>query len=113
MNNDGIYSPHDGSHTECPRCFQIKLASIQMQGPAAGARRQSEKERERDMREYKTMRNQGYQPKNIFGSAEVAAQAGSQWEVEHAVVMAPDIRKEMLAKIKAGNEITGNNEKVL
>ena len=58
------------------------------------------------MREYQTLRRQGYQPRNIFGSAEVAAQAGSTFEVEHHVVMAPDIRKEMNAMIEEGNAIT-------
>ena len=46
------------------------------------------------------------QPRNIFGSAEVAAQAGSTFEIEHHVVMAPGIRKEMNAMIEEGNAIT-------
>ena len=78
---------------------------MQFQTPKAGDRRHSEKERERDMREYKTLRNQGYQPRNIFGSAEVAAQAGSVFEVEHSVVMAPEIRKEMNSVLEHGKAI--------
>lgn len=100
------YEPHDGRHENCGPCFQIKLRSLQFQTPAAGDRRQSEKERNRDMVEYKTLRQQGYQPQHVFGSAEVAAQAGSRFEVEHHVVMAPEIRNEMNAMIEEGNAIT-------
>lgn len=101
------FEAHIGQHLDCPPCFAIKLASIQIQTPAAGDRRQSEKERDRDMREYKTLRNQGYQPKHIFGSSEVAAQAGSVFEVENHVVMAPEIRKEMTARMEQAKHDAG------
>ena len=104
--SDDIYEEHTGQHTGCGPCFAIKCRSMNFQGPGAGDRRRSEKERSRDMREYQTLRRQGYQPRNIFGSAEVAAQAGSTFEVEHHVVMAPGIRKEMNAMIEEGNAIT-------
>ena len=104
--SDDIYEEHTGQHQNCPTCFSIKCRTMNFQGPGAGDRRRSEKERSRDMREYQTLRRQGYQPRNIFGSAEVAAQAGSTFEVEHHVVMAPGIRKEMNAMIEEGNAIT-------
>lgn len=96
---------HLGQHQDCQPCFAIKLASIQLQGPASGDRRKVEKSRNRDMNEYPVLRKQGYQPRNVFGCAEVAAQAGSVFEVEHSVVMAPDIRKEMNKKLEIGKEI--------
>ena len=90
-----INEDHTGQHQSCDACFKIKLRSIQFQGMEAGQRRFSERERTKDMDAYKTLRRQGYQPNHVFGSAEVAAQAGSKFEVEHSVVMAPTIRKEM------------------
>jgi hypothetical protein len=59
------------------------------------------------MEEYKKLRHQGYQPKNVFGSAEIAAQANSQFEVEHSVVMAPSIRKEMESRMADAKEMLG------
>lgn len=91
---------HDGRHVGCAPCFAIKVRSIQFQGMGAADRRQSESERSRDMDEYKRLRRQGYQPQHVFGSAELAAQAGSTFEVEHSVVMAPSIRKEMEARME-------------
>ena len=98
---------HDGSHRGCAECFRIKVASIQFSGSGADQRRFTEKERSRDMVEYKRLRQQGYQPKNVFGSAEIAAQAGSQFEVEHSVVMPPKIRKEMESQMAAAKEMLG------
>ena len=97
MNTDT--EPHDGRHLNCPPCFAVKLASVQLQGPASGDRRKVEKSRNRDMSEYPILRRQGYQPRNVFGCAEVAAQAGTVFEVENHVVMAPEIRKEMTARM--------------
>ena len=99
------YEEHTGSHQDCPPCFAIKIRTIQFQGMEAGGRRDSEKSRSRDMDEYKKMRTQGLQPKNVFGSAEVAAQAGSKFEVEHSVIMKPAIRKEMESHMAAAKEI--------
>jgi len=96
---------HTGQHQNCPDCFRIKLNSIQFQGIDAGERRHSEKTRDKDMDAYKKLRRQGYQPKNVFGSSEIAAQANSKWELEHSVVMAPNIRKEMESKMAATQEI--------
>ena len=93
------FEQHTGQHQGCQVCFAIKLSTIQLQGPASGERRRSEKERNRDMAEYPILRRQGYQPKQIFGCAEVAAQAGTEFEVENHVVMAPEIRKEMTARM--------------
>ena len=96
---------HVGQHQDCPICFSIKCRSMNFQGPGAGDRRRSEKERTRDMNEYRTLRRQGYQPRNIFGSAEVAAQAGSTFEIENHVVMAPNIRAEMNERLAEGKAI--------
>jgi phosphohistidine swiveling domain-containing protein len=49
---------------------------------------------------YQKLRRQGYQPKNVFGSAEIAAQAETKFELEHSVVMAPSIRKEMETRME-------------
>lgn len=65
----------------------------------AAERRNTDKTRDRDMWAYKQLRTQGVQPKHVFGSAEVAAQADSKFEVENHVVMAPEIRKEMEARM--------------
>lgn len=99
--------PHDGRHTGCAECFRVKVATVQFTGRNAGQNRHDEKTRTRDMIEYKNLRNQGYQPKNVFGSAEIAAQAHSQFEVEHSVVMAPSIRKEMESQMQAAKEMLG------
>ena len=91
---------HEGQHQSCPECFRIKLNSLQFQGAGAGERRETDYSRSKDMDSYKTLRRQGYQPKHVFGSAEVAAQANSQFEVEHSVIMAPTIRKEMESRMQ-------------
>lgn len=96
---------HDGSHRGCAECFRIKCATVQFSGRGADQNRFTERERTRDMIEYKNLRNQGYQPKNVFGSAEIAAQASSQFEVEHSVVMPPSIRKEMESQMAAAKEM--------
>lgn len=96
---------HEGQHQNCPECFRIKLQTIQFQGVEAGARRHSESTRSKDMDAYKSLRRQGYQPKNVFGSAEIAAQAETKFELEHSVVMAPNIRKEMESRMAATAEI--------
>lgn len=93
------YEPHDGRHENCDPCFKIKLRSVQFQGIEAGQHRFTDKERSRDMEEYKKLRRQGYQPRNVFGSAEIAAQAGSKFEVEHSVVMPPSVRREMESRM--------------
>ena len=98
---------HDGQHTGCQACFRIKCATIQFTGRGAGQNRHDEKTRTRDMIEYKNLRHQGYQPKNVFGSAEIAAQASSQFEVEHSVVMSPSIRKEMESRMADAKEMLG------
>jgi hypothetical protein len=98
---------HEGQHRGCAACFRIKCATIQFQGIDAGQHRFTEKERDKDMRAYKELRNSGLQPKNVFGSAEIAAQANSQFEVEHSVVMAPSIRKEMESRMADAKEMLG------
>lgn len=91
---------HNGQHQGCAECFRIKLSTLQFQGPAAGERRQTDASRSKDMDAYKGLRRQGYQPKHVFGSHEVAVQANSKFEVEHSVIMAPGIRKEMEARMQ-------------
>jgi len=91
---------HNGQHQGCPECFRIKLGTLQFQGMGAGDRRQTDASRSKDMDSYKVLRRQGYQPKHVFGSAEVAAQANSKFEVEHSVIMAPGIRKEMESRMQ-------------
>lgn len=91
---------HEGQHYECVPCFKIKLGSVQFQGIDAGQRRFTDKERSRDMDSYQRLRRQGFQPKNVFGSAEIEAQASTKWELEHSVVMAPSIRKEMEGRME-------------
>lgn len=93
------FEPHDGRHLQCAPCFQIKLSSIQFQGIGAGERRQSERSRTLDMEEYQKARRAGLQPKHVFGTHEVMAQAGSTFEIEHGVIMSSDVRKEMNARL--------------
>lgn len=94
------FESHEGQHRSCPSCYRVKLASVQFQGIDAGERRHTEKSRSKDMDAYKQLRRQGFQPKNVFGSAEIAAQASTQFELEHSVVMAPNIRKEMESRME-------------
>jgi hypothetical protein len=96
---DELYEPHDGRHLNCDPCFVVKMKSVQLQGIEAGQHRFTEKERGRSMDAYKRLRNQGLQPRNVFGSAEIEAQASSKFEVEHSVIMAPGIRKEMESRM--------------
>ena len=105
--SDPVYEPHDGRHTDCPPCFAIKLRTVQFQGIEAGQHRFTDRERDKDMAAYPVLRAQGYQPRNVFGSAELAAQAHSKFEIEHKVVMAPNIRKEMESKMNAAKEMLG------
>jgi hypothetical protein len=107
-----LYEAHDGRHQDCGPCFAIKLRTVQFQGMEAGQHRFTDKERDRDLREYKKLRQQGYQPRNVFGSAELAAQAHSSFEVEHKVVMAPNIRKEMESQMNAAKEMLGVPEEL-
>jgi hypothetical protein len=93
------YETHDGQHQGCAECFRVKLRSLQFQGIGASDRRQSDAERSKDMDAYKQLRRQGLQPKNVFGSSEIAAKASTTWELEHSVVMAPSIRKEMESRM--------------
>ena len=103
--SDELYEVHDGRHTDCPPCFAIKISTIQFQGIDAGQHRFTEKERSRDMDEYKKLRSQGYQPKNVFGSAEIAAMAGNKFELEHSVVMSSPIRKELESSMEQNKEL--------
>ena len=107
-----LYEQHVGQHIDCPPCFAIKLRTVQFQGMDAGQHRFTEKERDRDMTEYRKLRHQGYQPRNVFGSAELAAQAHSKFEIEHKVVMAPNIRKEVEAEMSRTREALGIPESV-
>jgi len=90
---------HEGQHYDCDPCFKIKLGTIQFQGIDAGERRHTDSTRAKDMEAYPLLRRQGYQPKNVFGSAEISAKANSKFELENSVVVAPSIRKEMEARI--------------
>lgn len=100
-----LYESHTGQHTGCAACFRIKLSTIQFQGIDAGQRRFTEKERSKDMETYKKLRHAGYQPKNVFGSTEIAAMADTKFELEHSVVMAPHLRKELDSSIEASREL--------
>jgi ribosomal protein L25 (general stress protein Ctc) len=82
-----------------------RLKTLQFQGPDAGQHRFTERERDRDMHAYRDLRHAGYQPKNVFGSAEIAAQASTTYELEHSVVMKPAIRKEMESKMAQTQEL--------
>jgi hypothetical protein len=95
------YEQHTGQHVGvgCDPCFVINLKSVQIQGIDAGQHRFTERERDRSMSAYKRLRRQGLQPKNVFGSAEIEAQASSKFEVEHSVIMSPGIRKEMESRM--------------
>jgi hypothetical protein len=111
---DPTYEEHNGQHREphCPPCFAIRIRTVQFQGIDAGQHRFTDRERDRDMTEYRKLRHQGYQPRNIFGSAELAAQASSKFEIEHKVVMAPNIRKEMESQMAAAKEMLNIPESV-
>lgn len=100
-----LYESHVGQHTDCPPCFAIKLRTVQFQGMEAGQNRFTERERDKDMAAYPVLRRQGYQPKNVFGSARIAAEAHSKFELEHSVVMSPGIRKEMESQVTAAKEM--------
>ena len=100
-----LYEAHQGQHSGCAPCFAIKIRTVQFQGIDAGQHRFTDKERTRDMDEYKKLRGQGYQPKNVFGSAEIAAMAGNKFELEHSVVMQPSLRKELDSRIEATKEL--------
>lgn len=97
--DEAIYEAHSGQHPDCPPCFQIKLRSLNFQGIGAGDRRQSEKSRSLDMDEYQSARRSGLQPQHVFGTHEVMAQAGSTFEIEHSMIMAPEVRREMNARM--------------
>ena len=105
MSDDQVFESHDGRHSDCPPCYAIKLRTIQFQGMEAGQHRFTDRERDRSMSAYKRLRNQGYQPKNVFGSAEIEATASTPFELEHSVVMSKDIRKEMDSRIEQTKEL--------
>ena len=95
---------HEGQHQACAECFRIKLSSLQFQGMGAADRRQTDASRAKDMDAYAKLRRQGLQPKHVYGSAEIAAQASTPFELEHSVVMAPSIRKEMESRMAQAKE---------
>ena len=95
---------HEGQHQACAECFRIKLSSLQFQGMGAADRRHTDASQAKDMDAYPLLRRQGYQPKHVFGSAEIAAQASTPFELEHSVVMKPSIRKEMESRMAQAKE---------
>lgn len=87
-------------------CFGCKLHSIEYGKVPGGARdhaaaeRVREKNWSRDMDAYASMREQGLQPAKIDGSGDLAAAASDSWEVEHGIVMSPELRKSHLSAYK-------------
>lgn len=91
---------HDGQHQNCAPCYKVKLKTVRLEGPAAGDRRSLDNSRDKDMNAYKRMREHGIQPKNIGGSAEIEAQASTQWEVEHKMILSDPVRKQFASRIE-------------
>jgi hypothetical protein len=105
MSDEQVFERHEGQHSGCGICFPLKLASLQWQSGGAGQRRHDDKTRSRDLESYQKLRRQGYQPKNVFGSTEIATQANTKWELEHSVVMPANISKEMDSRIEQTKEL--------
>lgn len=88
------------------QAFKDKLHSITFGKVPGGARdkasveRKREKNWSRDMDAYASMREQGLQPSKIDGSADLANAASDAWEVEHGIVMSPELRKSHLSAYK-------------
>ena len=105
MSDEQVFESHTGQHLDCGPCFAIKVRSVSFTGAGADQRRHDDKTRSRDLESYQKLRRQGYQPKNVFGSTEIAAQANTKWELEHSVVMPANIRKEMDSRIEQTKEL--------
>ena len=105
MSDEQVFESHTGQHLDCGPCFAIKVRSVSFTGAGADQRRHDDKTRSRDMDSYQSLRRQGYQPKNVFGSAEIEATASTPFELEHSVVMSPSIRKEMDSRIEQTKEL--------
>lgn len=64
---------HDGSHTDCPPCFAIKLKSIQFAGASERAIdvRKRDRQWSTDGEAYWRLKKDGIQPNNVDGSAKL------------------------------------------
>lgn len=88
---------HWGQHE--PSCFGCKLLTVQFEGIEAQTHRDKDSSLDKDLVAYKSLRQQGVQPKHVFGSAEVQAQAQTKFEVEHHMVMSDSVRKEFIPRL--------------
>lgn len=69
-------------------CFGCKAATVKFNDAGAlAAMNAKEKTLTDDLREYKALRQQGYQPEHLRGSAELARKARNRHEIEHASLM--------------------------
>jgi hypothetical protein len=76
------------------------VATLNFQGIEAQAHRDKDTSLSKDLTAYKAMRDQGLQPKHVFGSAEIQAQAQTKFEAEHHMVMSPEVRKEFVPHLQ-------------
>jgi hypothetical protein len=80
---------HHRTHPEFVEgCFACKITGVGFGAAAMPTRKpqvirtdQRQKQWDRDMPEYKALREQGYQPKNIDGCDELAAKAQGGYEI--------------------------------
>lgn len=69
---------------------------------SVSVQRRKERTLDADMTSYKAMRQQGLQPKNVNGSARLARDASSKYEVESGQIL-PDQRSVRLAESVLGD----------
>lgn len=89
--------PAEPGSSRCKPCFRRHLHGIRIAPSATPSRNaqvaklnDKEKEWDRDIAAYKELRRQGLQPRQIDGSADLAARANTGLEVERGAVLADE-----------------------
>lgn len=87
----------DGS-VRCQPCFKAHLRGIQVAPSATPSRNvqvvrmtEREKQWEKDMPAYRSLRDQGYQPKTIDGAADLASRASTGVEIERGAIVGKEM----------------------
>lgn len=92
-----------GKPCECVS-YRAHLASLSFQPNGPHPIDIKDRQWERDNKEYRTLRRQGYQPKTIDGCADLAGKVNSQFEIETSHLFP----KEMIPMVLEAQEIAQN-----
>lgn len=88
---------HFGQHGEA--CFGCHIRSVQFDGKPPSPQSEMERRWSKDMPAYRRLRDQGLQPRQIDGCAELEATANSELEVGLHLRIDPQVRKAAQSRI--------------